>query len=237
MVSLAALVACLASVSLSSAHLVLTYPGWRGDNLHKNGTPNVDDYTTGFFPYGMQWQYPCGGLKVTDNRTHWPIGGGAVALEPGWFAGHKQGLININLGHGNQPENYSHPMVKAFGIVGPTDESYPGIPICQPQVSTPKDLPPFNEGDNATIQVILTAQHGATLYSCVDITFTNDMSKVANVNSSNCYNDSRIGITTIFTTESLAQTTSDALKTLRTPKAIGALSTLVALGAVWMSLA
>ena len=196
-----------------------------------------------------------GGIKVTENRTYWPIGGGAVSFEPGWFAGHELGFININLGHGNAPGNYSHKMVPTFGIVGPTDESYPGMPICQPQVSTPADLPPFNEGDNATIQVILTAQHGAQLYSvsflrheaflaepqadnnqCADITFTNDMSKVQTINSSNCYNDSRITITQIFTTESLAQTTSDALKRLRTPKAIGVLSTAIALGAVWLSL-
>jgi hypothetical protein len=31
------------------AHTVLTYPGWRGDNLVTNDT----------FPYGMQWMYPC----------------------------------------------------------------------------------------------------------------------------------------------------------------------------------
>jgi hypothetical protein len=31
------------------AHTVITYPGWRGDNLITNDT----------FPYGMQWMYPC----------------------------------------------------------------------------------------------------------------------------------------------------------------------------------
>lgn len=31
------------------AHTVLTYPGWRGDNLVTNDS----------FPYGMQWMYPC----------------------------------------------------------------------------------------------------------------------------------------------------------------------------------
>jgi hypothetical protein len=35
--------------SLVSAHTILTYPGWRGDNLVTNDT----------FPYGMQWMYPC----------------------------------------------------------------------------------------------------------------------------------------------------------------------------------
>jgi hypothetical protein len=37
---------CLATVN---AHTVITYPGWRGDNLITNDT----------FPYGMQWMYPC----------------------------------------------------------------------------------------------------------------------------------------------------------------------------------
>ncbi len=30
-------------------HVVLTYPGWRGNNLILNDT----------FPFGMQWMYPC----------------------------------------------------------------------------------------------------------------------------------------------------------------------------------
>jgi hypothetical protein len=36
-------------LGLGDAHTVLTYPGWRGDNLVTNDT----------FPYGMQWMYPC----------------------------------------------------------------------------------------------------------------------------------------------------------------------------------
>ena len=35
--------------TLTAAHTVITYPGWRGDNLITNDT----------FPYGMQWMYPC----------------------------------------------------------------------------------------------------------------------------------------------------------------------------------
>lgn len=69
MYSLHTLLATAAAASLASAHTVITYPGWRGNNLHTNGTapqdnPNsigIDHYdngTTGF-PYGMQWMYPC----------------------------------------------------------------------------------------------------------------------------------------------------------------------------------
>ena len=39
----------LAGAAVVSAHSVITYPGWRGDNLITNDT----------FPYGMQWMYPC----------------------------------------------------------------------------------------------------------------------------------------------------------------------------------
>lgn len=69
--SLIALVAALWWSSLVAAHTVITYPGWRGNNLHTNGT-NSDgsipagsigiDYSengTIGFPYGMQWMYPC----------------------------------------------------------------------------------------------------------------------------------------------------------------------------------
>lgn len=49
----------LATAYLSAAHTVITYPGWRGDNLVTNGTVGVDDYKSDAFPYGMQWMYPC----------------------------------------------------------------------------------------------------------------------------------------------------------------------------------
>ena len=43
------LLVTLALVAVASAHSVITYPGWRGNNLIQNET----------FPYGMQWIYPC----------------------------------------------------------------------------------------------------------------------------------------------------------------------------------
>lgn len=35
--------------TLATAHVILTYPGWRGNNLIENET----------YPFGMQWMYPC----------------------------------------------------------------------------------------------------------------------------------------------------------------------------------
>lgn len=46
---LASLFITLAASTLATAHVILTYPGWRGNNLITNDT----------FPYGMQWMYPC----------------------------------------------------------------------------------------------------------------------------------------------------------------------------------
>lgn len=43
------LLALLSAATLSAAHSIITYPGWRGNNLITNDT----------FPYGMQWMYPC----------------------------------------------------------------------------------------------------------------------------------------------------------------------------------
>ena len=47
----------------ANAHTIITYPGWRGDNLHSNGSVyqtnglSMGDNNT--YPYGMQWLYPC----------------------------------------------------------------------------------------------------------------------------------------------------------------------------------
>jgi hypothetical protein len=63
-----ATLALLSILSLVSAHTVLTYPPWRGDNLHSNGTVQQTDGLGTFadgpnqdylYPYGMQWMYPC----------------------------------------------------------------------------------------------------------------------------------------------------------------------------------
>lgn len=106
-------------------------------------------------------------MPTTQNRTKWPVTGGAVAIQPGWFPGHSQAFFYINLGLGTEPPNMSHPMVPAFAITGPTNHQYPGT-FCLPQVPLPANIS-VNIGDNATIQVIETAQHGAALYSVGDL--------------------------------------------------------------------
>lgn len=81
----------------------------------------------------------------------------------------------VNLGFGTDgpwggPPNMSNPMVPPFQILGPSRNPYPGT-ICLPQVPLPANAT-VKAGDNATIQVVELAVHGAALYSvCHDDCF------------------------------------------------------------------
>lgn len=204
--TLSTVLAVLSVLGLGEAHSVITYPGWRGDNLITNDT----------FPYGMQWMYPCGGMPTTTNRTIWPTTGGAISVQPGWFQGHATAFFYINLGFGTNgptggPPNMSFPMVPVFQIVGPSKNPYPGS-FCLPQVPLPANTT-VNVGDLATIQVVETAIHGASLFSCVDIIFA-DPQTVAEqmpVNATNCFNSSDISFNNVY---SVSLTTSAASRTI-----------------------
>ncbi|KAL9124021.1 MAG: hypothetical protein Q9217_006608 [Psora testacea] len=205
--------------TLVSSHTVITYPGWRGDNLYHNGSI-PDEFGLGVgrnntYPFGMQWIYPCGGMPISANRTKWPVTGGAVGIQPGWFSGHANALIYINLGEGNTPSNYSLIMQPMFGIKGPSNQLYNGS-ICLPQVPLPANFTAV-VGQNATIQVIEAAQHGAALYNCADITFA-EPEDVPLVTADNCANTSNIEFDFVYSTSSL---TSDA--------------TTLLLGTTWMA--
>lgn len=107
-------------------------------------------------------------MTLTKNRTYWPLSGGAIAFQPGWFQGHQTAFIYVNLGIGNDgpdggPGNMSLPMNSPFQILGPSKNPYPGT-VCLPQVALPTNLT-MNEGDNATIQIVEIAVHGAALFS------------------------------------------------------------------------
>ena len=100
---------------------------------------------------------------MSENRTKWPVKGGAIGIQPGWFSGHQYALIYVNLGDGNNPENYSMIMNPMFGIQGPNNSIYGGS-ICLPYVPLPVNYTAV-VGNNATIQVVEAAQHGAALYN------------------------------------------------------------------------
>jgi len=102
-------------------------------------------------------------MATTTNRTKWGIQGGAISFQPGWFPGHKTAFIYINLGSGTVPMNMSFPMIPVFQMTGPSNDAYPGT-FCLPQVPLPPNFN-FSIGDNATIQIVETAVHGAALYS------------------------------------------------------------------------
>lgn len=190
---LRSLILAVAASTLAAAHTVITYPGWRGDNLITNET----------FPYGMQWMYPCGGMNTTTNRTYWPTTGGAIAFQPGWFQGHQTAFIYVNLGFGtdgpnNGPQNMSFPMISPFQLLGPSKNPFPGT-ICLPQVPLPANTT-VKAGDLATIQVVELAAHGASLFSCVDIEFADPGdSRIGDVNKTNCFNSTDIGFAEIYT--------------------------------------
>jgi hypothetical protein len=102
-------------------------------------------------------------MPTSQNRTKWPLKGGAISIQPGWFPGHANALFYINMGYGNEPLNYSHAMLPVFQITGPSNQQYDGT-FCLPQVPLPANYTP-QVGDNATIQIIEAAQHGAALYN------------------------------------------------------------------------
>lgn len=61
------------------------------------------------------------------------------------------------------PPNMSHSIVSPFQLVGPTNLMYPWQ-FCLPHVTLPAEFG-LSKGDNITIQVIESAQHGASLYN------------------------------------------------------------------------
>lgn len=161
-------------------------------------------------------------MPRSNNRTKWPVNGGAVAMQPGWFPGHATALIYVNMGLGEIPENMSHPVVSPFQISGPTNDPYPGT-ICLPQVPLPANIS-ANIGDKATIQVVEIAKHGAALYNvclaelsaqvalhltmslqCVDIEFADpqDPEIKDTVTRDNCFNSSDITFQYMYTTSGI----------------------------------
>jgi hypothetical protein len=111
-----------------------------------------------------------GGMPMSTNRTLWPLKGGAIAIQPGWFPGHSSAQFYFNMGYGNEPLNYSHAITN-FAITGPSNQQYEGT-FCMPQVPLPTGYEP-KVGDNATIQVIELAQHGASLFNVSIVSTTN----------------------------------------------------------------
>ncbi|EEY15766.1 conserved hypothetical protein [Verticillium alfalfae VaMs.102] len=191
---LASILSALVLAATAAAHIVISYPGWRGNNLITNET----------FPYGMQTAH-------TGPRP-----AGAVAFQPGWFQGHLTATIHINMGFGTGgpdggPLNMSNTMGVPFQILGPSKNPYPGT-VCLPQLPMPNNVT-VKAGDNATIQIVEHAMHGAALYSCVDITFGEPGDeRIAEINSTNCFNSTDIGAADIYTITTRASGSNTVVK-------------------------
>jgi hypothetical protein len=118
-------------------------------------------------------------MPVTENRTYWSTQGGAIAFQPGWFQGHATAFVYMNIGFGNEgpddnhqlggPPNMSNPMIAPFQLLGPSKNPFPGT-FCLPQVPLPANAS-VKAGDNATIQLVELAIHGAALYSVRPLPF------------------------------------------------------------------
>jgi hypothetical protein len=100
---------------------------------------------------------------VTTNRTKWPIDGGGVIVIPGWNAGHPTSFWYVNMGFGNDPPNMTNIVLPVFQSTGPSANPFPGE-FCLPDLPLPKNTT-VKPGDNATLQLIQVALHGADLYN------------------------------------------------------------------------
>lgn len=90
-----------------------------------------------------------------------------MAFQPGWFSGHATALLYINLGLDKDgpdggPMNYTT-IVDTWQLLGPSNGPYPGT-LCIPEIEVPGDLG-VKAGDEATIQVVELATHGASLFA------------------------------------------------------------------------
>ncbi|PHH49764.1 hypothetical protein CFIMG_003929RAa [Ceratocystis fimbriata CBS 114723] len=187
------LVTSLLTASVASAHILLTYPGSRGNSFITNDT----------FPFGMQWTYPCGGIPLSRNRTYWSVNGGSIAFQPGWFSGHASAMLYVNIGLDSDgpdggPMNFTNQLVMPFELQGPSNGPFPGT-MCLPNVQVPASLG-VTAGMNASLQIVELATHGASLFACSDITFVEpDDSRIPASNESICFNSTDFGFGEVYT--------------------------------------
>ncbi|KAL5614375.1 hypothetical protein BROUX41_004481 [Berkeleyomyces rouxiae] len=186
-------VAALLTASVASAHILLTYPGSRGNSFITNET----------FPFGMQWTYPCGGIPLSRNRTYWSTSGGTIAFQPGWFSGHASAMLYVNIGLDSTgpdggPMNFTNQLVLPFELQGPSNGPFPGT-LCLPNVQVPEALG-VRAGMNASLQIVELATHGASLFACSDITFVEpEDSRIPALNETICFNSTDFGFGEVHT--------------------------------------
>ncbi|EEH38585.1 hypothetical protein PAAG_08312 [Paracoccidioides lutzii Pb01] len=132
-------------LQLASAHFSVKYPTWRGDS------------------FSTQWNRPCGGVNVTNNRTQWPLDGGSVLFSPS----HPWAITYVNLGLGSDDK-----VIFNISLVSGFNQTGNGT-FCFPKIQIPPSLN-FAAGTNASLQVIQLSELGSALYNCADITLSKD---------------------------------------------------------------
>ncbi|KAF3909953.1 hypothetical protein ABW20_dc0104709 [Dactylellina cionopaga] len=189
-----------ALATCASAHFVITYPADRGNS------------------YNTQFQFPCGGLSNTGNRSYWPTNGGAMAFVPL----HDFAFTTINIAIGNSVQEttdvnrFNHIMVSTFNQTGGNGT------FCLPLVKIPGSLKPLvKAGVNATIQIVQLVASGSALYNCADITFSDtEAQRFGNpqIWNSVCFNSTNMGANHLVSAEaSINYTELARARTYRSP--------------------
>ncbi|KAF3160230.1 hypothetical protein EYR41_002386 [Orbilia oligospora] len=200
---LRSLVAAVVLAATASAHFVITYPPDRGNS------------------YNTQFQFPCGGLESTGNRSYWPTNGGAMAFVPL----HDFAFTTINIAIGDKIQEttdvnrWNHIMVPTFNQTGGNGT------FCLPLIKIPPSLKPLvKAGVNATIQIVQLVASGSALYNCADITFSDtEAQRFGNpqIWNSICFNSTNMGANHLANSERQINYTELALQELNLKMAAG----------------
>lgn len=91
--------------------------------------------------------------ESANNRTLWPLGGGALVFTPG----HDFAQTYVNLGLGNDVTRFNITLAAPFNQTGNGTFCFPGFTL--PAGSG------VQEGVNASIQVIQLSHNGGALYN------------------------------------------------------------------------
>jgi hypothetical protein len=194
----------LAALAASaSAHFVINYPPDRGNS------------------YNTQFQFPCGGLAASGNRSFWPTAGGAISLVPL----HDFAFTTINIAIGDHIQEttdvnrYNHVMKATFNQTGGNGT------FCLPLVKIPQSMKPLvKAGVNATIQIVQLVASGAALYNCADITFSDTEANrfaAPDVWDAYCFNSSNMGANYLTNADRQINYTELALQELQLKQAAG----------------
>ncbi|KAL8367175.1 hypothetical protein RB599_010261 [Gaeumannomyces hyphopodioides] len=123
-------------------------PAWRDDSLAPGTTYS-------------QYIWPCAGVPYNEStlRTEWPLTGGSVSVN----SSHTWDYLWVNLGLGNNVTNYNISLTPQL-----LNKTGKGV-ICLPSLPVPAGA--VTDGQNASVQVVMTGVSGNVFYNCAEIKF------------------------------------------------------------------